>query len=266
MRYPGRIIKAGEQDAAVVRAVKERLNESLAIDHDPALRCDPDDPVFDARTKAVVKLFQARNVDSAGRPLKQDGEIGSLTWGTLFGIEAVFRNSDPGDTLRKAAIEIAGREADNGVREEPRNSNRGPRVEEYQRRVGIAPGLAWCCAFMYWCFDEAAATCGCRNPMVRTGGCLEHWRQAPRAGAKCVDARQAIDDPSLITPGMIFVIDHGGGLGHTGLVESVAGGLLSTIEGNTDASKTREGGGVYRLTRKVAEINKGFVLYSGKDV
>jgi hypothetical protein len=62
---------------------------------------------------------------------------------------------------------------------------------------------------------------------------------------------------------MIFIIDHGGGLGHTGLVEKVAGGLLTTIEGNTDASRTREGGGVYRLTRKIVELNKGFIDYSG---
>lgn len=58
-------------------------------------------------------------------------------------------------------------------------------------------------------------------------------------------------------------MDHGGGLGHTGLVEHVAGGLITTIEGNTDASKTREGGGVYRLTRKLTEINKGFIDYAG---
>jgi hypothetical protein len=41
--------------------------------------------------------------------------------------------------------------------------------------------------------------------------------------------------------------------------ESVTGGLIGTIEGNTDASKTREGGGVYRLTRKLLEINKGYI-------
>jgi hypothetical protein len=29
--------------------------------------------------KQAVKLFQARNVDAEGRPLKQDGEIGALT-------------------------------------------------------------------------------------------------------------------------------------------------------------------------------------------
>lgn len=60
---------------------------------------------------------------------------------------------------------------------------------------------------------------------------------------------------------MIFVMDHGKGRGHTGLVDAVEAGMLRTIEGNTDASKTREGGGVYRLTRKVGEINKGFIDY-----
>ena len=62
---------------------------------------------------------------------------------------------------------------------------------------------------------------------------------------------------------MLFIMDHGGGLGHTGIVEEVAAGLLTTIEGNTDASRTREGGGIYRLSRKINEINKGFIDYSG---
>jgi hypothetical protein len=62
---------------------------------------------------------------------------------------------------------------------------------------------------------------------------------------------------------MVFIMDHGGGLGHTGLVESVQGGLITTIEGNTNTALSREGGGVYRLTRKLVEINKGFIDYAG---
>lgn len=62
---------------------------------------------------------------------------------------------------------------------------------------------------------------------------------------------------------MVFIMDYGKGMGYTGFVERAAGGLLRTIEGNTDTSRTREGGGVYRLVRKVAEINKGFIDYSG---
>jgi hypothetical protein len=99
--------------------------------------------------------------------------------------------------------------------------------------------------------------------MVKTAGCLDHWRRAPSQGAQRILKQRAVGNPDLVRPAMIFIIDHGGDLGHTGLVEKVAGGLLTTIEGNTDASRTREGGGVYRLTRKIVELNKGFIDYSG---
>jgi len=72
-----------------------------------------------------------------------------------------------------------------------------------------------------------------------------------------------VANPGLIQPGMVFIMDFGGGMGHTGFVERVEGGYLHTIEGNTDASQTREGGGVYRLQRKVGSINKGFIRYAG---
>jgi hypothetical protein len=115
---------------------------------------------------------------------------------------------------------------------------------------------------VYWCFDEVALQMPRNNPMVKTAGCLDHWRRAPAQGARRITKQQALADPGLLRPGMIFIIDHGGGLGHTGLIERVEGGLLATIEGNTDASRTREGGGVYRLTRKILEINTGFIDYS----
>ena len=148
------------------------------------------------------------------------------------------------------------------MREVPQNSNRGPEVEAYLRRAGVSPGNAWCCAFVYWCFDEAAQAMRRSNPMVKTAGCLDHWRRAPSQRAQRILKQQAVGNPVLVRAGMIFIMDHGGGLGHTGLVEKVAGGLLTTIEGNTDASRTREGGGVYRLIRKIVEINKGFIDYS----
>jgi len=123
--------------------------------------------------------------------------------------------------------------------------------------------VPWCCAFVYYCFDKASKKLGRpKNPMVRTAGCLDHWNKAPSRGAARIRAAEATDDPTLVKPGMIFIMDHGKGRGHTGLVDAVEAGMLSTIEGNTDASKTREGGGVYRLTRKVGEINKGFIDYT----
>jgi hypothetical protein len=260
MQYPGRNIKVGETDADIVKALKKKLNEVLV---DPAFQLDPDDPNFGPQMKQAVKLFQARHVDSEGRPLVQDGTVGALTWAALFGSDTVPISTGTSDNLLTTVLTIAEGEEAKHVREVPKNSNRGPEVSAYLRRAGADPGNAWCCAFVYWCFDEAAKKLGRSNPMVKTAGCLDHWSRAASKGARRILKRDAIQDPGLVKPGMIFIIDHGGGMGHTGLVEQVAGASLTTIEGNTDASKTREGGGVYRLTRKILEINKGFIDYSG---
>lgn len=263
MQYPGRIIKAGEKDASIVKIVKQRLNEALVIDNDPSARLNPNDPDFGPKMKQLVKNFQARHVDAEGRPLRQDGEIGSLTWAALFGYETVSASDRATDEFLAQVLVVAAKEEAKHVREVPVNSNRGPEVKQYLQRSGAFPGDPWCCAFVYWCFDEAAISIGRANPMVKTPGCMDHWNRAPSRGAKRILSSAAKADPGLLKPGMIFIMDHGGGKGHTGLVESVNGGLLTTVEGNTDASKTREGGGVYRLVRKVGEINKGYIDYSG---
>lgn len=262
MDYPGRIIKIGEADAAIVQAVRTQLALMMGGDADPAVQLDPQGKVFDAGMRRVVKLFQARHVDSAGRPLKQDGELGALSWGALFGTEAVAASAHAGSDLLARVLAVAADAEARRVREVPMNSNRGPEVEKYLARVGVPAGLPWCCAFVYYCFDEASKALGrAGNPMVRTAGCLDHWNKAVAKGAKRIPARAATADPTQLAPGMIFIMDHGRGAGHTGLIESVSAGVLATIEGNTDASRTREGGGVYRLARKVGEINKGFIDY-----
>lgn len=263
MDYPGRVIKSGEQDARIVKALKMQLNRALALQGSNAIRLDPDNPSFGLQMKQAVQVFQARHVDSQGRPLKTDGEVGAITWATLFGDDSVPAADQSADALLARVLQIAGAEEARQVREVPPNSNRGPDVEAYLRRTGVAPGLAWCCAFVYWCFDEAALGLGRANPMFKTAGCLAHWNGAPSMGARRLMRSQAVADPARVQPGMVFIMDFGGGAGHTGLIERVAGGHIATIEGNTDASKTREGGGVYRLMRKLADVNKGFIDYAG---
>ena len=263
MKYPGHVVRAGESDARIVKALKTALNRALALRGGEAIVLDADNPRFGPRMTQAVRLFQARHLDDQGQPLKIDGEVGALTWAALFGAERVPAADVAVDPFLGAVLAQAGAAADAGVREQPKNSNRGPEVDEYLRRAGVAPGLAWCCAFTYWCFDEAARAAGRSNPMLRTAGCLAHWNGAERAGARRIPARQAVDDPGLVRPGMVFIMDFGGGLGHTGFVEAVEGGFLHTIEGNTDASQSREGGGVYRLTRKVNSIGKGLIDYAG---
>jgi CHAP domain-containing protein/putative peptidoglycan binding protein len=258
MQYPNRVIRKGETDRAIVSAVQAQL---------VAQGCGPVDDagVFGDETEAAVMLFQARHVDGEGRPLRQDGAIGPLTWTALFGPGTV-PDSTPSASpfvvrvLAKASSQV-------GVLEQPKDSNSGPEVDEYLRRAGVPLSLPpeqkpWCCSFVYWCFDETARALGRPNPMVRTAGCLDHWNLAETHHARRVPADRAAENPGLVVPGMVFVMNHGGGRGHTGFVERVIGGLLHTIEGNTDASRTREGGGVYRLQRRLGEINTGFIDYS----
>lgn len=250
MEYPGRIIKFGETDVPTMSAVRARLRN---------LRFEVrTDGPFDADLTSVVKLFQTRNVDQFGRNLVPDGQIGPLTWGALFEIASGSVRKVPTE-LAKRAVEIARSQL--GVRERPRNSNRGPEVEKYLRAVNCGPGYAWCAAFVYWCLQQASTQVGAPNSCARVAGVIDQWDRARERRLRRIGAAAAKEDPSLVLPGMVFVIDWGRGLGHTGFVTSVQGALLSTIEGNTDASKTREGGGVYSLTRKVGEINKGYVLY-----
>lgn len=163
--------------------------------------------------------------------------------------------------LAIAALEV-------GVREEPPGSNRGPRVDQYVMSVGLNPGggFSWCAAFTYFCFDEAAKAMGIPNPLVKTGGVLDHWHKAaensPARRIAAADARLFIED----LPGTIFIMAFAGGLGHTGLVESVSdstdGKVLVTIEGNTNIDGSREGIGVFRRKRSLKSITKGFIDYS----
>jgi hypothetical protein len=259
MRYPGRVLKRGEADSSAVSALHQQL-----IRHG----CGPvdDDGIFGEETEAVVRLFQVRNVDGSGRPLRPDGEVGPLTWAALFGADTVPVLRTAASPLLEAVLVHARSQLH--VREEPSDSNSGPEVDEYLTRAGVSLQLPvtskpWCCAFVYWCFDEAARRSGRANPMVRTAGCIDHWNRAESQHARRITATRATDDPALISPGMVFIMDFGQGHGHTGLIEELAGGFLYTIEGNTNASRTREGGGVYRLQRKIADVNVGFIDYSG---
>ncbi|PTQ88949.1 CHAP domain-containing protein [Agitococcus lubricus] len=259
MNYPNRIIKLGETDAELVKAIKVQLNQKLVLASSQAL--DTQNPNFGTSTKQMVKLFQSRFTDHEGNPLKIDGEIGLLTWNALFET-AADRQKQAASALLKQVIAMATVEKKKNVREHPKNSNRGKEVDAYLQRAGAGLGLSWCCAFVYWCFDEAAKKLQKTNPMIKTAGCLAHWNGAGKKGIARITAAQAQANPQLIKVGMVFIMDYGKGLGHTGIVIEVSDGWITTIEGNTDASLSREGGGVYQLKRKINSINKGFIDYS----
>jgi CHAP domain len=264
MKFPGRIIKAGERNGAIVMALKTRLNEALGLPADQRLA--EDNPNFGPKMTQVVKLFQARSVDSQGVPLKTDGEVGSVAWEVLFGVDSVPAATETSSGLLREALALAQAEEAAQVMEVRPPANRGPRVDEYQVRTGLrlkagVEGFAWCACFVYFCFDEAAKKLGRKNPVIKSAGCHDHWNRARDSGIAQITGTRATNKPELVQPGMIFIMDFGGGKGHTGIVEAVHGGFITTIEGNSNNQGSRDGVGVFRLTRKINTINKGFIDY-----
>ncbi len=250
MKYPNRIIKKGEKDKTIVTAVQKQLKK---------LNCGPIDVDgdFGNQTFTSVKLFQSRNTDLQGIPLVSDGQIGSITWQVLFKETDVPQIEVPSNDLFKEVIKIA--KSQLHVREDPPNSNRGADVAKYLRSVGLnanSGNYAWCMAFVYWCFDEAFKKIGKPNTLVKTGGVLRQWNETKH---KKIKKQDAINNPSLIKPGFVFIRNYGGGKGHTGIVISVNGGYIETIEGNSNNNGSREGVGVFKLTRKINSIENGFI-------
>ncbi|MBE7174701.1 MAG: CHAP domain-containing protein [Williamsia sp.] len=261
MQFPNKVIKIGSDDDAAINAIAQGLAAKGYPSGSPA-------GVFDSKLKSLVKLYQSQNSDTFGRPLIADGEVGSLTWGSIF--------SSPGSGVPVVNVPPTGEAAaalgvaisQIGVLEQPLGSNRGPMVDDYQRVAGLtlppgnAPGFFWCMAFVYWCFHKAGNG---QTSFPRTAGCLDAWNRVKKSSTRRILTRSdALTNPSAVKPGMVFILDHGGGAGHTGFVHQSAGGALKTVEGNTNPTGSSNGLGVFELNRRkiIDPSLKGFLDFS----
>lgn len=261
--YPGKLIKKGDSDTASVKLIQAKLKSF-------GYGC-PQNGVFDDLTDYAVRMFQAQHFDAHGKPLAADGKIGPFTWERLFNDVPTPTFDGVVAPLLTQALGIAVSQI--GIREQPEGSNRGPMVDVYLNSVGIAPnqGTAaqrfWCAAFMYWCFQKAASGLSRDNPLPKTAGCLDHWaRAATVAGAVRIKKADALANPALIKPGMIFIQNHGDGAGHTGMVQQMQAGRMFTVEGNIaeGAVPGRNGVGVFATDRRKLTDGElvGFIDYS----
>lgn len=157
-------------------------------------------------------------------------------------MEKIFKTSLALETLFVATTQI-------DIREE--GNNGGPEVRRYLKTVGLTEGYPWCMAFVYWCVQMAANKLKVSQPLVKTAGVLDQWN---RTTCRKIPARAA----APVQPGDIFIMDLGGGTGHTGFVEKIEGSIVYTIEGNTNDEGSREGYEVARRQRTISSI-KGFI-------
>jgi len=149
-------------------------------------------------------------------------------------------------TLAAKVLELAAAEV--GVREHGRN--RGPEIDAYNREIGHDPEKRdpWCAIFVSAMVRRACVALGVQVPIRLTAGCYTLDEQAPSTMRT-----------SVPKAGCIFLLGHYENgrkiLKHTGFVEDVGdGGVITTIEGNTDPGGGADGDGVYRRTRMRREL------------
>ena len=253
--FPGHVVAVGSKGPDVA-AIQQRLN---------ILGCGPiaTDGNFGVQTAEAIQLFQARSQDQFGNSLQIDGRVGPTTWAALFGHATVPSVTTTTSALGAKVLDVAAAEV--GTMEDPLGSNRGPKVDQYIRASGLDPAngsYPWCAAFVYWCFEKASAQLGVPNPAIKTASVHTLWAEAGTKGVERISPEEVAQQPSLIEPGMVFVITTSAAAGHVGLVKQVDGVILTTIEGNTNLGGSREGIGVFlRKSRHVDSINCGFVKY-----
>lgn len=154
--------------------------------------------------------------------------------------------------LPSKIIEIACREI--GV-EEVNGTNCGPQVNEYKAACrGLDPkeGWAWCAAFVCWVVKNAmeaaeiAESATFKRPRTAVAFDFQNWSKAQ--GTETQTKRDPGDD---VKAGDIVIFK----FSHIGIAVCDAyGGTVETCEGNTDTDGSREGGGVFRKTRKLSQI------------
>jgi hypothetical protein len=145
--------------------------------------------------------------------------------------------------LSERALLVAAQECDvYHTTEEPRYSNRGPRVDAMLRAARCTPGNPWCAAFVAWCCANAGW-----NPVSEMPGNRVMYPAAVISWVAWARRTRRLKDDSPAR-GDLFYYDLPGET-HIGFVTHAEPDLIETLEGNTNAGGSREGYEVARRTR-----------------
>jgi len=149
---------------------------------------------------------------------------------------------------------------DNMTKENPEGSNKGERVNQMLIKGDASPGDPWCAAYVYSVFSEAGLPQEVTAKIPKTPRVKDLWEKSTKA--KRITKEQALSNPSLIKPGMVFCYltknskgSHGPA-GHTGIVVGVNAQekTWSGFEGNSNPiDGSREGYGTFYIKRGIAD-------------
>lgn len=133
-------------------------------------------------------------------------------------------------------------EGEVGVRQV--GDNAGERVEQYLQATGLGPGYPWCAAFIAWGYNEF----GIDNPESA-------WSPAWFPDSHTIYIRGRETKEPL--PGDVIGIWFSdlGRIAHVGVVVDWGEEFVTTVEGNTNDTGSRNGDGVYKKRRKQRQIH-----------
>jgi len=145
-------------------------------------------------------------------------------------------------------------QAEVGVKEEG-TSNRGKRVDEYQRATWLKPEDwgAWCASFVCWCVRETLKatgtkeTSGFKRPRTARAFDFERWSLAQDSSTQTrKPAGKDIQRGDLV----IWNFSHIS----IALGPPDSKGFLETVDGNSNARGSRTGGMVCEPTRHISQV------------
>jgi hypothetical protein len=133
------------------------------------------------------------------------------------------------------------------------STNQGAGIEELWAATNYPGGYnaraPWCAAFVCWCVQKAGVFSEADRPKTAAayrGGGYESWARGLSNAVKLTT------NPSKVYAGDLVIFS----FSHIGIAssDSDANGKFQTIEGNTDAAGSREGGGVLVKTRSLSLV------------
>ena len=140
-----------------------------------------------------------------------------------------------------------------GKKEKTGNSGFADQLfEQKMKAVGFQTGQSWCAYFAELVWKESF---GKDHPLFTA---IDHLFSASAVATFSNFKNSTLFKTGNVPkPGAVIIWRHGAGWqGHAGIVETIANGSFTSIEGNTNAAGGREGIEVARKTRKTGEAFK----------
>lgn len=128
-----------------------------------------------------------------------------------------------------------------GYREGANNNNK------YGQAYGMN-NVSWCVQFVWWCFQQVDPSLFYGGGKIAICSGLYNYHKARGEAINPI--------PGNIWPGDIVIFDFNKDRDpdHIGIVESISGSTLTTIEGNTGYNNQSNGDGVYRRSRTLSQV------------